>query len=510
MKMNLQSVVFALGLAFLMGLSACSSSDTVDPSDIIPLPDGFQPEGIAISGTKLYTGSIPTGRIFRADITTRQAKVLVDAGAAGRSAIGMKVDGRGRLFVAGGQKGKAYVYDAETGDDITLYTLATGTTFINDVIVTPNAAWFTDSSNPFLYKVPINADGSLGSPSSVSALSLSGDMKFIAGQFNSNGIAATPDGATLIIVQSNTGKLFTVNPATGATKEIILRTTDNKPDNVVNGDGILLQDQTLFVVQNQQNSIAKITLSADFSAGIVAGRVSSPGFDVPTTVAASDGSLYLVNARFGVDNPDTAAYSVVRIDKPSQAVGGGNLVDSRVRHNHDRPRRGLFRAKRHADLRHFFILAFRSVPCRRHTSFGPGRHSHRHDCCVGDMAAASIDKKERSRCQTGRGPAVKMACRSRPAGHLRTSFPKLLPFRRRHGHRRCYGRCHGEVIAECSTGFGASCFWHPVKARTAATAETAMIAVIFFMLFHPQSPHKIHRSALISIGINWIKNALQP
>jgi hypothetical protein len=67
-----------------------------------------------------------------------------------------------------------------------------------------------------------------------------------------------------------------------------------------------------------------------------------------------------------------------------------------------------------------------------------------------------------------------------------------------------------EVIAECSTGFGASCFWHPVKARTAATAETAMIAVIFFMLFHPQSSHEICRRALVSIRINWIKNALQP
>jgi hypothetical protein len=67
-----------------------------------------------------------------------------------------------------------------------------------------------------------------------------------------------------------------------------------------------------------------------------------------------------------------------------------------------------------------------------------------------------------------------------------------------------------EVIAECSTGFGASCFWHPVKARTAATAETAMIAVIFFMLFHPLSSLEIYRNALVAIGINWIKNALQP
>jgi sugar lactone lactonase YvrE len=316
MKLNLRSRLFAWGLAFLVGLAACSSGDTVDPSDVFPLPDGFQPEGIAISGAKLYVGSIPTGRIFMTDIGTRQAKSLVEAGAAGRSAIGLKVDGRGRLFVAGGQKGEAYVYDAETGDDIALYTLATGTTFINDVIVTPNAAWFTDSSKPFLYKVPINADGSLGAQSSVSALALTGDMEFVEGQFNANGIAATPDGAVLIIVQSNSGKLFTVNPASGVTKEIVLSTADGQPDNVANGDGILLQGQSLFVVQNQQNVIAKITVSEDFATGTVHGRVSSPGFNVPTTIAASDGSLYAVNARFGVDNPDTAAYSVVRIDKP--------------------------------------------------------------------------------------------------------------------------------------------------------------------------------------------------
>ena len=223
----------------------------------------------------------------------------------------MKVDNRGRLFVAGGRTGKAYVYNAETGADIALYTLATGTTFINDVIVTGDAAWFTDSSNAFLYKVPINSDGSLAAQGAVVALPLSGDIHFVPGQTNSNGIAATPDGSVLIIVQSNTGKLFTVNPADGTTKEILLGT-----DNVINGDGILLQGQTLFVVQNQQNVIAVISLSQDFATGTVTQRVSNPAFDVPTTVAASDGSLYLVNARFGVANPDTAAYSVVRINKP--------------------------------------------------------------------------------------------------------------------------------------------------------------------------------------------------
>jgi hypothetical protein len=43
------------------------------------------------------------------------------------------------------------------------------------------------------------------------------------------------------------------------------------------------------------------------------------------------------------------------------------------------------------------------------------------------------------------------------------------------------------VIADCAAGagFGASCFWHPTKAKTETTARTAMIAKIFFMVFPP-------------------------
>ncbi len=66
----------------------------------------------------------------------------------------MKVD-RGRIFVAGGNTGSAFVYDAGSGANITSYQLSTGGSFINDVVVTKNAAWFTDSSKPVLYRVPL-------------------------------------------------------------------------------------------------------------------------------------------------------------------------------------------------------------------------------------------------------------------------------------------------------------------------------------------------------------------
>jgi sugar lactone lactonase YvrE len=307
----LRDTLTQFGLTVAAVAGGHGSLSPVQEPDAIPLPTGFRPEGVAIAGGSLFVGSIPTGRVFRADVATGQGQILVEP-PPGRSAIGLKVDSRGRLFVAGGATGQAYVYDAATGAELAVYTLAAAAPrFINDVIVTPQAAWFTDSRNPVLYRVPINADGSLAAQEAVTSLALSGDFQFVDGVNNANGIAATADGATLIIVQSSTGKLFTVNPATGGTQEILLGT-----ETVTNGDGILLEGQTLFVVQNRLNQVAVVSLAADLSAGTVVQRLKSLAFHVPTTVAASDGSLYLPNARFGIAGPDTAEYSVVRIDKP--------------------------------------------------------------------------------------------------------------------------------------------------------------------------------------------------
>jgi sugar lactone lactonase YvrE len=312
-RITFRALSQALLIGLLISLIGCGSDNSGTGGlfpDIIALPIGFQPEGVAISGNSLFVGSIPSGRVFKADLVTGQGQVLVES-IPGRNSIGLKVDELGRLFVAGGQTGQAYVYDSETGIDIEVYTLALGDTFINDVVVTPQAAWFTDSSNPVLYRVPINLDGSLGTPAEVTTLALTGGFQFVPGVFNANGIDAVPDGSTLVIVQSDTGKLFTVEPATGDTREIILGT-----ESVPNGDGILLEGQTLFVVQNFQNQLAVITLAPDFTTGELNQRITNPAFDVPTTVAASDGSLYLVNARFGITSPEAAEYSVVRIDKP--------------------------------------------------------------------------------------------------------------------------------------------------------------------------------------------------
>lgn len=301
-------------------LAACGSSDyaapaAAPPPAMIQLPNGFQPEGIAASGNTLYVGSIPSGAVYRADASSGAGSLLVPA-QAGRAAIGLKVDGRGRLFVAGGATGMAFVYDAANGQELATYTLtAAAPTFVNDVILTSDAAWFTDSFNPVLYRVALPADGSLGGPEAVSTLALSGDVQFTAGAFNLNGIVAA--GSRLIVVQSNTGLLFTVDPVSGLTQQINLGS-----ESVPNGDGLLLEGQTLYVVQNQLNRVAVIDLAADFASGTLRTRIANPAFDVPTTIAGSAVSgLFVVNARFGiVVTPDTP-YNVVRFGVASGAVG---------------------------------------------------------------------------------------------------------------------------------------------------------------------------------------------
>jgi len=277
--------------------------------EVIQLPTGFQPEGIARgSGPTFYVGSIPTGAVFRGDLRTGRGDLLVP-GRVGRSAIGIEVDRHRRVFVSGGGTGDAWVYDGRTGAELAAYELATGAdpTFVNDVVVTKTAAWFTDSFRAVLYRVPIGP-GFLGDPSTVEALPLTGDFELVPGEFNANGIETTPDAGRLVIVQSITGELFTVDPSTGDTDEIELTGGD-----AAFGDGLLRVGTTLYVVQNQLNRIAVIQLSGDGGSGTVVDHLTDPDLDVPTTVARFGSALYAANSRFGIPDPQAAAYEVVRV-----------------------------------------------------------------------------------------------------------------------------------------------------------------------------------------------------
>lgn len=324
-------IAFALSTATLM--SGCTSDEPTAPplvlasssdgetapilgkrgnafADVIPLPNGFRPEGVVTGrGTTFYVGSLADGSIYRGDLRTGEGEILITPPEE-PVAVGLAYDQRNhRLFVAGGDGGEAYVYDAETGDEIATVQLTDeADPFINDVVVTRTGAYFTNSFQPKIYRVPLTPRGDLGK--AAEPLDLTGDFEFVEDAFNANGIDATPNGERLIIVNSTTGTLYRVDPETGEASEI-----DLGGAGVPAGDGILLEGRTLYVVQNQLNQIALVELSPDFAAGEITGTITSDDFDVPTTVAEHGNDLYAVNARFGIEDPQNAEYNVVRVSK---------------------------------------------------------------------------------------------------------------------------------------------------------------------------------------------------
>jgi sugar lactone lactonase YvrE len=284
------------------GTATASHSPQLFPT-VFPLPDNWLPEGIAIGVLPFaYFGSRADGSIYRANLITGEGRPLPTPGP-GTPSVGLKIDRLGRLFVAGGTGGNGRVVSALTGRILASYQFTTGDSFVNDVIVAGDAAYFTDTRNSVLYVVPLGRNGSLPDPSGFRTLQLPNLIGL-------NGISQTPDGRALIVIQSNPGLLFRVEKATGAAAQV-----DIGAQTLLNGDGLLLDGQTLYAVQNRLNQVAVLRMSDDGRSGAVLGRVTSPDFDVPTTVAKFGDRLYLPNARFGAVPPATT-FTAVAIPVP--------------------------------------------------------------------------------------------------------------------------------------------------------------------------------------------------
>jgi sugar lactone lactonase YvrE len=289
-----------LTIALLLCLAAPAAAGGRYP-ETIALPNGWQPEGIATGkGKSFYSGSRATGAIYKGNLKTGRGDVLVDPW--GGAALGMKVDRRNRLFVAGGPTGTASVYKAGSGRLLERYTLTEAPTFVNDVIVTKRAAYFTDSQRPQLYVLDFGRGGRL--PDEARTLPVAG-LPASTG-FQLNGIEATD--RRLIAVHSALGKLFEIDPRNGKAEEIELEGGD-----AANGDGLLLDGRTLYVVQNQLNRIAVVRLDRDLDEGVVKRHLTDSDFDIPTTVAEGGGFLWAVNARFNTPPTPDTEYDVVRV-----------------------------------------------------------------------------------------------------------------------------------------------------------------------------------------------------
>ena len=222
-------------LAALIAMALLVPPATARQADrAIVLPGATGTEGVArLNGQTFFAGDLLTGDIFRGTINKGTAAKFIDA-PDGRFAAGMKADSSDRLlFVAGGPTGAGYVYNTRTGDPVSSYQFQTPPTptFINDVALSKDGAWFTDSSQALLYFVPV-VDGV---PSSTfMTLTLSGPAADLSGAFNNNGIQAVMGGTMLIVAHSGNGVLNLVDAATGASTTIA-------GVSVPNVDGILIK-----------------------------------------------------------------------------------------------------------------------------------------------------------------------------------------------------------------------------------------------------------------------------
>jgi hypothetical protein len=292
-------VLTALLASLLVGLPAGAQAPAFP--DSLPLPDGFYPEGIAIgSGQDFFVGSLLDGSLYRGNLRTGQGEVIAP-GAEGRWLVGLDHDARSNLvWGAGidGGVGAVLAFDATSGELVHVVAVP-GAGFLNDLVVTRQAVYVTDSFADVLYRVPLVAAGHPTGPAT--AIPLSGDFELVdegALPLNLNGIDATPDGRWLIAVHSSLGVLYRIDPATGAATTI-----DLGGASVPSGDGILLQGRTLYVVQNFLNQVAVVELDPGLASGAIVDTIVSDSFRIPTTVARAGNRLYLVNARFDVAFP---------------------------------------------------------------------------------------------------------------------------------------------------------------------------------------------------------------
>jgi len=290
-----------LGLLALMVSPAVARPATAGPPKSIALPDGFRPEGIVFGkGATFYVGSLANGGIYRANARTGEGELLVQSGPA--PALGLAFDRQAkRLFVAAGPGGGAVIYDSESGERLAVTTLTTESSLVNDVVLTRDAAWFTDSVRAVLYRV------SLDDPTDVTEVTLGGDFSLGPNEFSANGIVAMNGGDVLVIVRSDTGELFSVDPESGDATLI-----DLGSETVVTGDGLVARGRDIYVVQND-DQVSVVRLNRALDEGNVRKVITSPQFRSPSTADRYGPDLYVVNARFDTPAGPDVDYDVVRI-----------------------------------------------------------------------------------------------------------------------------------------------------------------------------------------------------
>ena len=250
------------------------------------------PEGVAAasgSGT-FFVGATGDGTIYPGTVDNPTVTEFI-MGAAGKSAVGLKV-ADGRLYVAGGMTGKIVVYDLGTRQQTASFDTGTGG-FLNDLVVTHHGDVFvTDSFRPIIWHVTaaqVNAGS--GIPEQIAV----GPEIAFGNGFNLNGIVARGDGRRLIVVQTNTGKLYRIDLGDASSTR---RIEQIDAPALPGGDGLLLDRGRLVVVQGSPAALDFLKLTDGAGRARLVDTRTDTTLRGPSTVARARNVLLVVNADF--------------------------------------------------------------------------------------------------------------------------------------------------------------------------------------------------------------------
>ena len=285
---------------------------------VLILPDAAAyPEGVTVdpSTGSVYTNSANTGVVFRVDPDTGASVRIADPLGLGDSppakpvsvALGLKADGQGRLWVAGARTGSMHVVDIATGERLARFTTPEGPWLINDVALTSDAAYFTDTLRPVMWRV---SRDSVADAALEPWLSFEGTALEYGEEPNLNGIVATPDGHYLIVVLMKTGRLFRIDTHTREVAAI-----DTGDSTLDGGDGLALIGQRLFLVRQSAGEVVALDLSPDLATAVEAKRIKPDELAWPATIAVRGDRLIVANSqlnRRGSGNP-VLPFSLVSI-----------------------------------------------------------------------------------------------------------------------------------------------------------------------------------------------------
>jgi hypothetical protein len=300
------------------------------------------PEGVAFDKRSgfFFVSATADGSIYRGKLgdTATPVPVFI-TGAAGQSATGLKVQ-HGKLYAAGAATGTIKVYDVDSGALLATFDTKGGDsspTFVNDLDVTKRGdVYATDSKRPAIYHLTAQ-EIAAGTPAPkpiapADVISTSPEIPFNASPtaFNLNGIVVDDDRGEdqgrhhgdrhrhnrdrradkLIVVDSDTGQLFTVKVGKdgNAARKIRELQVDGGP--FAGGDGLLIDRGQLLVVQGSNpddgfpNGVVDfIDLRHGGRSGELADQRTDASFQGPSTIARARDRYLVVNADFATNTP---------------------------------------------------------------------------------------------------------------------------------------------------------------------------------------------------------------